>query len=522
MDKVFVVHGRDTRLSQALFDFLRSIGVQPLEWTQAVALSEHSAPYIGDVLDRALSDVKAVVVLMTGDDIARLSDNLITSNDPDYERVPTPQARPNVLFEAGMAFGRHPTKTILVEIGNVRPFSDIAGRHVVRLDNSSQKRQELALRLRTANCNVDLSGTNWHTVGDFSTVQVTAPAAINKKPITLGSIRLDNVYLMFGNHTAPLHVETQYQNTEILLPDEVSDVYSFLAEQAKIRAEAVGVQYFNGPNTRLIRFSETSKQDTSGYEHKGIKFHLGPVSWEQYTVLNTNLDHVLRTGRTIRENYASIELLFANDRDLRWCRLSNILCVGMIPITSDGYGLIQERNPKGVSTEGNRYTSGIAENIHRYLDEVDLSNSDVRLHSLALPADLVDMGIDYTYQPATGRTLNPYLTASRGLWEEVSEKLYRMVPLSAYKFLNLSFELEKFVPVLVGIVELGMPLKEVEQIILESPGKDHSEFLTITGVRLDPSNSVTHDILTRDWVQGGLSAFLSSVHYWQSCNSTHA
>jgi hypothetical protein len=38
---------------------------------------------------------------------------------------------------------------------------------VVRLDNSSQRRQELAQRLHNAGCDVDLEGTAWHTAGDF-------------------------------------------------------------------------------------------------------------------------------------------------------------------------------------------------------------------------------------------------------------------------------------------------------------------------------------------------------------------
>jgi hypothetical protein len=68
-----------------------------------------------------------------------------------------------------MAFGRFPDRTVIVEIGNLRPFSDVAGRHVVRLDDSTQRRQELALRLRACGCDVEIeSRTDWHTAGDFS------------------------------------------------------------------------------------------------------------------------------------------------------------------------------------------------------------------------------------------------------------------------------------------------------------------------------------------------------------------
>jgi predicted nucleotide-binding protein len=111
---------------------------------------------------------QAVVVLLTPDDEARLRAQFQTLSDPPYERELTPQARPNVLFEAGMAMGRNPERTIIVELGHLRPFSDMGGRHVIRLNNSTQKRQELALRLESAGCTVNLGGTDWHTAGDLS------------------------------------------------------------------------------------------------------------------------------------------------------------------------------------------------------------------------------------------------------------------------------------------------------------------------------------------------------------------
>jgi predicted nucleotide-binding protein len=111
---------------------------------------------------------QAVVVLMTGDDEGRLRTNLRQVREPEHEVELTRQARLNVVFEAGMAIGRDADRTVLVEMGTLRPFSDIGGRHVVRLDNSTQRRQDLASRLGTAGCAVNLSGTDWHTAGDLS------------------------------------------------------------------------------------------------------------------------------------------------------------------------------------------------------------------------------------------------------------------------------------------------------------------------------------------------------------------
>ena len=166
---VFVVHGRNEEARKAMFEFLRSIGLQPMEWSQAVKSTGKTAPYIGEVLDGAFSRAHAVVVLMTPDDEARLRERFWKDGEAPYEMQLSGQARPNVLFEAGMALGRHSDRTILVELGELRPFSDLAGRHVIRLDNSSQRRQDLAQRLQIAGCPVTVEGRDWHTAGDFAT-----------------------------------------------------------------------------------------------------------------------------------------------------------------------------------------------------------------------------------------------------------------------------------------------------------------------------------------------------------------
>lgn len=165
--KVFVVHGRNEDLRKSMFSFLRSIGLKPIEWSQAIQMTGNTAPFIGDVLDAAFEQAQAVVVLLNGDDEAHLREEYHSEKMPDYERNLTPQARPNVIFEAGLALGRFPDRTVIVEVGELRPFSDIAGRHTIRLSNSTKKRQDLAQRLKTSGCNIDLSGTDWHTVGDF-------------------------------------------------------------------------------------------------------------------------------------------------------------------------------------------------------------------------------------------------------------------------------------------------------------------------------------------------------------------
>ena len=175
---VFVVPGRNQKATDALFQFLRAIDLRPLEWSSLVQSTGRSSPYIGEILNTAFSQAHAVIVLFTPDDEARLKEEFRQPDDPVYETQFTGQARPNVLFEAGMAMGRSEDRTVLVELGTLRPLTDLGGRHVIRLNNSTQRRQELAQRLRLAGCPVKLDGTAWHHTGDFDgAVQDVVPAS---------------------------------------------------------------------------------------------------------------------------------------------------------------------------------------------------------------------------------------------------------------------------------------------------------------------------------------------------------
>jgi predicted nucleotide-binding protein len=159
--QVFVIHGRDSQFVREFGSFLRAIDLHPLDWEEVVSRTGQSTPFLGDVLSTAFEDLQAAVVLLTPDDGACLHPSLRDAGDPDYEAVVTGQARPNVLFEAGMAFGLQPARTVLVEVGRLRPFSDVGGRNVIRFNGGPESRQKVASRLRTAGCDVNLSGTDW-------------------------------------------------------------------------------------------------------------------------------------------------------------------------------------------------------------------------------------------------------------------------------------------------------------------------------------------------------------------------
>lgn len=145
-------------LRKDLFAFLRAIGLTPLEWHKGIEATEVRSPSIRQILDAMFEQAAAVVVLLTPDDTHRLKPEFQSRTDPTYETKFVGQARPNVLFEAGMAFGSHPGSVVLVQVGSVKPFTDVGGVHVTYLNNSPEKRSELATKLRAVGCYVDQAG----------------------------------------------------------------------------------------------------------------------------------------------------------------------------------------------------------------------------------------------------------------------------------------------------------------------------------------------------------------------------
>jgi hypothetical protein len=161
---------------------LRSIGLEPIEWTEAIRYVGEGSPFIGTILDKGIDSAQAIVALFTGDDAGRIGTRW------GVEEL-TPQPRLNVIFEAGMAFGRYPDRTILVTLGKTRPFSDIAGRHVIELTDRPEKRHDLASRLKNLGCAVDTdSKSDWHTEGAFDAA-ILSPD-VSRKNVLLGVLLL--------------------------------------------------------------------------------------------------------------------------------------------------------------------------------------------------------------------------------------------------------------------------------------------------------------------------------------------
>ncbi|MGH7305524.1 MAG: nucleotide-binding protein [Candidatus Rokuibacteriota bacterium] len=165
---VFVVHGRSLRARNAMFEFLEALDLRPMLWSEAVRTTGRSLVHISTVLASAFAKAQAVVVLFTGDDEGRLRKRFRSKGDPRHETETTPQPRLNVVFEAGIAFGRYPRKTIFVQLGRkMRPFSDISGFYIDQFKGTRRQRELLRTQLARAGCTIG-TRKDWLKAGDFS------------------------------------------------------------------------------------------------------------------------------------------------------------------------------------------------------------------------------------------------------------------------------------------------------------------------------------------------------------------
>ncbi len=146
---VMVVHGRNDLAREAVFEFLKKLGLKPLSWNDLVRATRKASPYIGEVLDVAFEIAGASVVIFTPDDEARLRRELQGDSEPPHETDLTPQARPNVIYEAGMAMATLRDRTIFLKLGTLREFSDTHGRHDVRVGDAQKALGDMAERLET-------------------------------------------------------------------------------------------------------------------------------------------------------------------------------------------------------------------------------------------------------------------------------------------------------------------------------------------------------------------------------------
>lgn len=142
LKRVFIIHGRDLKTVRDLEKFLSSLGFTVLKFKDLA--NSATQKFVIDVVLEAITNATVVIAVFTPDELAVLYEGQAVSKERSGRRW---QARPNVIFEAGIAYGISKEKTILVTAGaDVELFSDLSGLHFIRLD-SETGREDLRTRL---------------------------------------------------------------------------------------------------------------------------------------------------------------------------------------------------------------------------------------------------------------------------------------------------------------------------------------------------------------------------------------
>jgi predicted nucleotide-binding protein len=151
---VLVIHGRCEPLRASVYQLLMDMDLRPLEWNQLRLSHGSLSASTFDIVRNAFEQVQAVIAILYGEEEIRLIPELGGKDDGR-------QPRPNVIFEVGMALQFKAQETILLQFGNIREWSDIAGINRFKFVDDAKTREDLSLLLRNAGCEVDTTSGHY-------------------------------------------------------------------------------------------------------------------------------------------------------------------------------------------------------------------------------------------------------------------------------------------------------------------------------------------------------------------------
>lgn len=168
--RVFVVYGRNLRIYEAILELLGEFGLKAIRWNDAIYETRKAAPHATEVVEEAFRRVRAVIVLFAPEEEATLTrqPTILEGKSSQQSFEPRMQPRPNVLFEAGRAFGAYPDSTLIVKFGDCDILSDLHGISYIEWSDSTEFRREIANRLLIAGCPVISDEDRWLEAGNFS------------------------------------------------------------------------------------------------------------------------------------------------------------------------------------------------------------------------------------------------------------------------------------------------------------------------------------------------------------------
>jgi hypothetical protein len=299
--------------------------------------------------------------------------------------------------------------------------------------------------------------------------------------------------------------EVSYVHTPLTIAPELRTARDDEVRRRLARANSGGKIFFDGPNTRLMQWRLSPREDPLvGREENVLKVDLGPVGWHDFEGLNGAFRARAKIEglETLYEYYVGISSIL-RDGSVAESRLSNILDNAVTLVTSDGFVGYQIRSARVSLGEGS-LTSSVAENTNRFLDDAE-ADAPLMLHNLKEGAD----GLSGDYRPRG--VPHPVAAVLRGFSSEVSPEIGPYIGLNNLYVTGLSFDLEGLHPTLLFSAFTRLSHTEVLDMRRRSPGSEHIEGM-IYFVPASFEHEETREILSRDgWIPSGQASLIRAL-----------
>ena len=311
-----------------------------------------------------------------------------------------------------------------------------------------------------------------------------------------------------------------YRHEPYVSPLDLLPHRNRILQQKEEEAKKRGALLFNGPNTRLLewRANPITSSDIAT-ERRTLDLVLGPVGWFDYEGLNEAFREQTARGDVLEAclRYVGLEAVVENG-SVSTCQLSNIVDTGSILLTRDGFFGYQKRGER-VSAVPHSFTTGVAENINRHLDDAD-PNDSKKLFNPNPDGPLPDEACSNDYIPRG--VPHPFAAVRRGLGEEVSRLLFPSVGPNAIKLMSVSFDLDVVHPNLLFLIAVDSTVEEVLRVARAQPGRDYFEG-HLRFVRADAAAFAANaDIAAGKWVPAGKAALFRALELVEALRSRRA
>jgi hypothetical protein len=272
-------------------------------------------------------------------------------------------------------------------------------------------------------------------------------------------------------------VEYSWAQKNYELPQEFQSEREEILARLQQDAREHKSPFYNGPCVRLESY-HAKPLDSS--EEKHLTLYVDPLQFYDQAVSHEFVDSMLK-GKSPHKPSQFIDLHRLERGDISHIKLATVLGTVTTLCTADGVVLIAKRGI-WLSTRRDHYSASVDEAVHREKDTIN------------------------------GK-LNVFNTSLRGIEEEVSPELRKMLSEDAPHLLGISFGLDELHPKLLFSVFLPLPYEEMTEVMRRSPGRDFQEGHLIS-IPADENWAALRRALRREpWIEGGKACLIRATEF---------